>query len=298
MSILLKTHNLSKRYKTTLALNDVNMTIRRGDIYGFVGENGAGKSTLIRVVTSVNQPTYGSYTLNVEKRPGSVAAIVETPALHNRLTALDNLKYQNDLLGLGKTNEELVKLLNLVGLTEQLTSKKQSKNFSLGMKQRLSIAMALLSNPEFVLLDEPMNGLDPVGIKEIRELILNLNHEHNVTFLISSHILSELDKIATVYGFISHGQLLKEISTKELHASVGAEAHLKLAKAPDKNVVTLLTGFNYKINENTLVFLDEAEGQKAMQHLIKNDVIIMNFETVRHSIEDYYFDIISGGKQR
>ncbi len=294
MNILLKTHNLSKRYKNTLALNNVNMTIHKGDIYGFVGENGAGKSTLIRVVTGVNFPTSGRFELNVSKRLGSIAAIVETPALHHKLSAFGNLSYQNDLLGLKKTSDELYEILNTVGLSDQTGSKKQARNFSLGMKQRLSIALALLSNPEFILLDEPMNGLDPAGIKEVRELIIKLNNE-GVTFLISSHILSELDKIATVYGLISHGVLVKEITTKELHDEVGSYAKIKLGKELDGEGRTLLKDFGFEEKEDVLIFKTEEDGQKAMQLLIKNDILVISFEIVHQEIEDYYFKIIGGG---
>ena len=295
MNTLLKTQNLSKRYKNTLALNNINMHIERGDIYGFVGENGAGKSTLIRIITRVNNPTSGSFVLNISKRYGSMAAIVETPALHQRLSASENLAYQNDLLALGKTRDELADILTLVGLNDQIGSKKQSRNFSLGMKQRLSIAMALLSNPEFIVLDEPMNGLDPAGIKEIRELIVKLNQQ-GTTFLISSHILSELDKIATVYGFISHGQLLQEVSAKELHSAVGAYAKLVLGAPLDTQGVNLLSAFSYTIEDNTLLFTNESDGQKAMQVLIKNDYTVQSFEIIRHSIEDYYFNVVGGGR--
>ncbi len=294
MEVLLKTHNLSKRYKNTLALNNVNMTIHKGDIYGFVGENGAGKSTLIRVVTGVNIPTSGTFELNVSPRLGSVAAIVETPALHQRLSAFANLSYQNDLLGLGKSNDELYQMLNLVGLSDQTGSKKQARNFSLGMKQRLSIAMALLTNPEFVLLDEPMNGLDPAGIKEVRELIVKLNKE-GVTFLISSHILSELDKVATVYGLISHGKLVKEITTKELQKEVGSYAKIKLVHHLDHHAKSLLSEFTYEEEGDVLIFKTEEDGQKAMQILVKNDVLVGSFEVIHQAIEDYYFKVIGGG---
>ena len=295
MNTLLKTYNLSKRYKNTLALNNVNMTINHGDIYGFVGENGAGKSTLIRVITGINNPTSGNFVINTSKRLGSVAAIVETPALHQRLSATDNLIYQNELLALDKTRDELADLLTMVGLSDQIGSKKQCRNFSLGMKQRLSIAVALLSNPQFILLDEPMNGLDPAGIKEIRELIVKLNKE-GVTFLISSHILSELDKIATVYGFISHGILVKEISAKELHSAVGGYAKMQLNAPLDDKGLTLLSEFKYRVEGDTLFFDIESDGQKAMQVLIKNDYTVISFEIVRQSIEDYYFKVIGGGR--
>jgi ABC-2 type transport system ATP-binding protein len=217
MEVLVKTTNLTKVYKETVAVSNLNMTINKGEIYGFIGENGAGKSTVIKLLTNIVNPTSGSYQINIDKRIGNIAAIVENPAIHNSLNALNNMVFQAKMLGLKKSVEELKELLIQVGLEDVIHLKKRAKNFSLGMKQRLSIALALISEPEFILLDEPMNGLDPLGIRKMRDLIIFLNKERNITFLISSHILTELDKVATRYGFISKGKLIKEITQKELH---------------------------------------------------------------------------------
>lgn len=217
MEVLVKTTNLTKVYKETVAVSNLNMTINKGEIYGFIGENGAGKSTVIKLLTNIVNPTSGSYQINIDKRIGNIAAIVENPAIHNSLNALNNMIFQAKMLGLKKSVEELKELLIQVGLEDVIHLKKRAKNFSLGMKQRLSIALALISEPEFILLDEPMNGLDPLGIRKMRDLIIFLNKERNITFLISSHILTELDKVATRYGFISKGKLIKEITQKELH---------------------------------------------------------------------------------
>lgn len=219
MSVVLKTINLTKKYKDLIAVNNLNMVINKGDIYGFIGENGAGKSTVIRLITGLANPTSGKVEVSLEERLGIMQAIVETPAIHLSMSALDNLIYQSKMLGFLKTKEELQKSLVDVGLEDVVSSKKKAKDFSLGMKQRLSIALALLSDPEFILLDEPMNGLDPIGIKKMRDLIISLNKEKGITFLISSHILPELDKVATKYGFISKGKLLKEITADEIHKS-------------------------------------------------------------------------------
>lgn len=297
MELILKVENISKQFSNTLALDNVNMTINRGDIYGFVGENGAGKSTLIRLITKVINPTKGKTTLNVEKRLGSVAAIVETPALHPKLSATNNLLYQAELLNIVKTNEDINALLTLVGLESEINNSKHSRNFSLGMKQRLAIAMALIGNPEFIILDEPMNGLDPVGIKDIRELILKLNKEEGKTFLISSHILTELDKIATVYGFITKGRLVKEIRAKELHEMVTGYTKITLIKPLDENIKESIKNFNYKEESSTILIVEDAlEGQKLMQSLVKNDVVIAKFDEVKETIEDYYFKIIAKGE--
>lgn len=296
MDILLQTDKVNKVYKNTRALKNVSMTIYRGDIYGFIGENGAGKSTMIRVITGVNKPTSGHFTLNISKRLGAMAAIVESPALHNGLNAMNNLRVQCDLLNLQKTDAELLDLLAHVGLEDQQFSKKVAKNFSLGMKQRLSIALALLGNPEFILLDEPMNGLDPVGIKDMRELILKLNRENGTTFLISSHILNELDKVATKYGFISHGELIEEISNRELHAKAKSVTKIVLLNPLSAEVTALLSSYRYEVkDEKTLLVNDEKDGQKVFQLLMGNGVEVSSFDVERESIEDYYLKTVKKG---
>ena len=212
MSVVLKTNNLYKRYKYQFALNGVNMTINKGDIYGFVGENGSGKTTVIRLITWLISPTKGDFELFGEDSKSNgillarkkLGAIVENPSIYLNMSARENLKMQCGLLGVKGNVEEMIKhVLSEVGLAELYDNKKNAGNFSLGMRQRLGIAMALLGNPEFLILDEPMNGLDPAGIVEIRELILRLNKERGITFLISSHILTELALVATTYGIIS-----------------------------------------------------------------------------------------------
>lgn len=296
MDILLQTDKVNKVYKNTRALQNVSMTIHRGDIYGFIGENGAGKSTMIRVITGVNKPTSGNYTLNISNRLGAMAAIVESPALHNGLNAMNNLRVQCDLLDIKKSNDELLDLLAHVGLVDQQFSKKAAKNFSLGMKQRLSIALALLGDPEFILLDEPMNGLDPVGIKDMRELILKLNRENGVTFLISSHILNELDKVATHYGFISHGELIEEISNRELHAKAKSMTKVVLQSPLTPETIAFLSDYKYEVkDEKTLLIVDEKEGQKVFQLLISHGIDVASFDVERESIEDYYLKTIKKG---
>lgn len=298
MSYIVEVNNVTKKFKKMTALKDVTMKIRRGEIYGFVGENGAGKSTLIRVITNIASPTSGEVTLNVEKRLGSVAALVETPALYASYTAMGNLEAHAALIGVSKTKNELVEYLVKVGLADQVDTRKIAKNFSLGMKQRLSIAMLLLSDPEFVLLDEPMNGLDPVGIKDMRDLILSLNKEQGTTFLISSHILSELDKVATTYGFISRGVLLEEISASDLHKKARSYGRIELLNAFDDKTKAMLKDFTYELkNDKTLIINGEEDALKALQHLAKNDVLVAQYEIVKESIEDYYLKVIRSGEQ-
>ena len=224
MEYVLKTNSLSKSYKNFKALNELTMNVPKGAIYGFVGKNGAGKTTLIRLICGLQEPTSGGYSLygvsnsqkEILKSRRRMGAVVETPSIYMDLTAVDNLKEQYRVLGI-PSYDSIPELLKLVGLEN--TGKKKAKNFSLGMRQRLGIAIALAGDPDFLVLDEPINGLDPQGIIEMRELILKLNREHQITVLISSHILDELSRLATHYGFIDSGRMVKEISAKELESA-------------------------------------------------------------------------------
>ena len=205
MEYVLETNTVTKRYRSFTALNGLTMRIPKGAIYGFVGRNGAGKTTLIRIICGLQEPTDGSYTLYGVKNTESqiirsrrrMGAVVESPAIYPDMTARENLRQQYRVLGL-PSDDGIDELLCLVGLGD--TGKKRTKNFSLGMRQRLGIAIALAGSPDFLVLDEPVNGLDPQGIVEMRELILKLNREHGITVLISSHILDELSRLATHYG--------------------------------------------------------------------------------------------------
>ena len=239
--IVVETKGLTKKYGTTLALNNVSISVHRGEIYGFVGRNGAGKTTLIRVLTGIANPTSGSFTLlgaatkNEQKETRKhIAAMVETPALYMNMTAHDNLRTTLILKGL--KDESLIRSrLEEVGLSDVIASSKKAKDFSLGMKQRLGIAMALLGDPELLILDEPTNGLDPEGIREMRELLVNINKSRNITMIISSHILGELSKLATRFGFIDKGVIINEISSDDLFNKVSKSVIIKT----DNNVRAL-----------------------------------------------------------
>ena len=220
MEYILQTQKLCKKYGKFKALNDLTINVPKGSIYGMVGRNGAGKTTLIRVITGLNNPTSGEFSLfSVKNNDGKLlearrkmGAVVETPSLHPEMSAKDNLIQQTKALGI--SDEKLDDILKLVGLAN--TGKKKAKNFSLGMRQRLGIAFSLVGDPEFLVLDEPINGLDPQGIIEVRELLTKLNQERGITILISSHILDELSKLATHYGFIEQGKMVKEMSAEEI----------------------------------------------------------------------------------
>lgn len=213
--------NLTKRFRRGTALSEFHMEIRRGDIYGFVGRNGAGKTTLMRILTGMIRQTEGDMELfgkSKEKeicvQRGRIGAMIETPALYQGMTARDNLEVLRLQRG-WKGKECVDEALEMVGLSDDAS--KKVKRFSLGMKQRLGLAMAFLGNREFLVLDEPVNGLDPEGIVAFRDIVKRLNRERGTTVLISCHLLGELDQIATCYGFIRKGKMVEQIAAKELH---------------------------------------------------------------------------------
>lgn len=212
MDAMIKTDALCKQYKETAALDNVSLTIPKGAIYGLIGSNGAGKTTLMRILSSLQTQTSGSI---VKASDIKVGAIIESPALYPALSGRGNLKYQLKIAGCPRreVKEKVKALLTLVQLPD---SRKPVMNYSLGMKQRLALAMALVGNPDFLILDEPLNGLDPEGIKDIRTVIAELNQKHGVTIMISSHILGELQKTATHYGFLKNGRLIREFSAADI----------------------------------------------------------------------------------
>ena len=224
---VLRTQNLTKQFGEKTAVKNVSMQIKKGEIYGFIGKNGAGKTTLMRLVLGAAMPTGGSIELfggeeSVNETRHRIGALLEYPCIYKNCTALENLRRFAILTG--ADTDELEDILDLVGLKG--VGRKKAGQFSLGMKQRLAIGIALLGHPEFLVLDEPINGLDPAGIKEIRDVILALNQKKGVTFLVSSHLLDELSKIVTTYGIIKDGVLIEQITAKELEGR--CRHHLKL----------------------------------------------------------------------
>ena len=215
--VILKTNHLTKRYGHRAVVENLSMTIYKGDIYRFIGKNGAGKTTLIRMVTGLAAPSDGSIQLfgngSLLEGRRRIGTVIEAPAFYPGMTARENIVAFSKLQGLHDFSHT-EDLLKLVGLTH--TGKKKCRNFSLGMKQRLAIAIALIGDPELLILDEPTNGLDPEGMKEVRDLILKLNQEKGITVLVSSHILGELSKFATRYGIIHHGKLIEEFTEEDL----------------------------------------------------------------------------------
>lgn len=300
MDYILTTNGLTKQYQNFKALNNCNMHVPKGAIYGFVGKNGAGKTTLIRLICGLQNPTSGEYSLYGKKYSESaivksrrrMGAVVETPSIYLDMTAGDNLKEQYRILGL-PSFEGIPELLKLVGLQD--TGKKKAKNFSLGMRQRLGIAVALAGDPDFLVLDEPVNGLDPEGIIEIRELILKLNRENQITVLISSHILDELSKLATHYGFIDHGEMVKEISAKELEAA--CRKCVRLTVSSVKALARVLDGMRleYKIlSENEADVYGQINISQLTLALAKENCEVITLHERDESLESYYISLIGG----
>ncbi len=302
MEYILTTKNLSKRYKSFKALDGLSMRIEKGSIYGFVGKNGAGKTTLIRLICGLQNPSAGCFVLygekntdvNIAKARRRMGAVVETPSIYLDMNAEDNLKEQYHILGL-PSFEGIPELLKLVGLEN--TGRKKAKDFSLGMRQRLGIAVALTGDPDFLVLDEPVNGLDPEGIIEIRELILKLNRERQITVLISSHNLDELSRLATHYGFIDHGQMVKEISASELEAACRKCVRLTVS---DVKVLTRALdsmGLDYSImSESEADVYGQINVTALTLALFKENCEVLSMHERDESLESYYISLIGGGK--
>ncbi len=299
---VLKTDQLSKKYKDKMALDKVNLSIKKGSIYGFIGQNGAGKSTLIRLITGLGYSSSGSFELFGESNERGliearkrVGTIIEGPALYPHLTAAENLEAHRLLKGIpGK--ECIEKTLKLVGLED--TGKKKAKNFSLGMKQRLGLAIALLGDPEFLILDEPINGLDPMGVVEIRELLIKLNQEYGITILISSHILSELHLLATHYGIIHNGELLEELSIKQLDEKCKHFLHIKVDN-PNKAATVIERSFNthnFEVLPDGSIKLFEYvdRTREVSKALTSEGLIIEQFMPMGEDLEAYFTTRIGG----
>lgn len=300
MDYCLETNSLSKKYHSFGALESVSMHIPKGAIYGFVGRNGAGKTTLIRLICGLQDPTSGTYSIygisnkdkKIDKMRQRMGAVIETPAIYPNMSARDNLITQCLVLGL-PAYDEVDELLNLVGLSN--TGKKRVYNFSLGMKQRLGIAMALCGNPDFLILDEPTNGLDPQGIIEIRELILKLNREYQITILISSHILDELSRIATHYGFIEKGKIIKEVTAEDINNICRKCIRISLT-----NIEKACQYFNKANIDHQIISDSEIDvfGDINITDLVislkENECQIKAFHENNESLENYFINMVGG----
>ncbi|MBU5467081.1 ATP-binding cassette domain-containing protein [Virgibacillus sp. MSJ-26] len=299
---ILKTNQLSKKYRSNFAIENINVTIKKGDIYGLIGQNGAGKSTMLRLVTGLAFPSSGAIELFGDDNPKQLTesqkrmgAIIESPALFTNMNAYENLEVQR--LQKGIPGKDCIKnTLELVGLKD--AGKKKVKDFSLGMKQRLGLGLALLSDPEFLILDEPTNGLDPMGIVELRELIKKLNREKGLTVLISSHILSELHQLATHFGIIHKGKLLEELSSKELDEK--CKQHLRIKVDDSSKGATVLERYlsttNFEVMQDGTIklynYLDDV--RIVSRALTDYGLIIEHLSQNGDSLESYFSKLIGG----
>jgi ABC-2 type transport system ATP-binding protein len=299
---ILKTNNLKKSYNGINALNDVSLTLEAGKIYGLIGQNGAGKSTFMKLVTGLSFPTSGSIELfghvgekELQLERKRIGAMIEYPSLVSNMTAKDNLRFHRIMKGI--PNKEIEdELLELVGLSD--TGKKKAKNFSLGMKQRLGIAIALIGNPELLILDEPINGLDPLGVVEIRNLLKKLCEEKQVTILISSHNLPELYQTATDYIIIHKGKIKETLTIEKLeenckhHILINCDNPEKLASI----IETELKTNNFKVMPNREVKLYDYLDKKDLvaKVIFENGIITTNFSAQGDTLENYFISVIGG----
>jgi len=298
---ILKVNNINKSYGKHKVLDDMSLEINKGMIYGLIGVNGAGKSTFMRIIMGLTYQDSGSIELfgandtkGIQHARRKIGQSIETPALYPELTAMDNMKVQAANSGVG--NSDIANLLGLMNLQD--TGRKKVKNFSLGMRQRLSIAITLISNPEFLILDEPTNGLDPAGIIEIREIIKRLVNEKGLTVMISSHILGELSQVATEYGILHHGKIVQEFSKEELLQK--SQQYIELRVKDVEKAVTILDQMNVKDYEVTddseiRIYSDLNQISLINKNLVKSDVDVLGISTANQNLEDYFMEI-TGGK--
>lgn len=300
MEYLLSTDGLTKRFKRQTAVDHVSLHVKRGAIYGFIGRNGAGKTTFLKMVSGLSTPTSGEISLfgysGVEQKKvlSRIGVLIEAPGLYPDMSAYDNLKLKCICVGINK-NGYIESILKTVGL--DTVGQKKVKNFSVGMKQRLGIGMALVGEPDLLALDEPINGLDPQGIAEVRDTILRLNHERNITIIISSHILEELSKIATNYGIIHEGRLIKELTSEELAVECSKRIEIKLDHPELALPVLDRLGFTkYRtVDQNTIQIFERLDESGAINmELAKQNIIVQSITVAGENIEDYFLNLTGG----
>lgn len=300
--VVLKTYNITKKYGEQLAVDNVNMTIKKGDIYGFIGQNGAGKTTLIRLITGLIHKSGGEIELlganeenELNKARTMVGSLIESPSLYTNMTARENLEVSRLVRNIpGK--KCIDEVLELVGLKD--VEKKKVKSFSLGMRQRLGIANALMGNPKLLILDEPINGLDPMGIVEIRELLKKINKEKDMTILISSHILSELSELATTYGIISNGKLIEEITAKQLSEKCRQYIDLKVDDTA-RAVILLerelgISDYEVLEDSNIKVFSNLDNVGEVNSLLSRSGIIVESISVKGENLEEYFMNKVGG----
>ena len=300
MKDLLSTNGLTKKFGRYKVVNAVNIHIRQGDIYGLIGRNGAGKTTILKMISGLVAPTEGDFSLFEKSGKAAyqymsrIGTLIEAPGIYPNMSAYENMKLKCIAMGVRKQGV-IEELLNTVGLGT--VGKKKVKNFSLGMKQRLGIALALVGDPDLVILDEPINGLDPQGIAEVRETLFKLNKEKNITFIISSHILEELSKIATNYGIIHDGVLIKEMTREELLAECSERIELKTDDTRKACTVLENMGIHqYKVVDVDTIQIFERlnDGGSITMTLAENGVKTVGITIKNEALEDYYLNLTGG----
>ena len=302
-SIVLEAQGITKKYRETLALDHVDLKLEKGKIYGFIGKNGAGKTTFLRLITGLAFPTEGSLSLfgksgekSLQEQRKRIGSLIETPALYPYMTAWQNMEVQR--LQRGIPDKSVIdKTLKMVGLDN--TGKKKVRNFSLGMRQRLGIAMALLNTPEFLVLDEPINGLDPAGMVEIRNLIKELNREYGMTIMISSHLLEELHNTATDFIFIDSGRVLEKLTYEELNEKCKQHIEIKV-KDTEKAVLVMeerLHTDNFKMLPDGTIqlydYLDDIESVAVA--FSEAQVLVVGLAVTGDTLEEYFISKVGGG---
>ncbi len=299
MEYVLRTNGLTKTYGKDNVVNKVNLNVAKGDIYGFIGKNGAGKTSFMKMICGLTKPTYGEIELfgstDLTKGRKRMGSIIEQPAIYSDMSARENLIYYNKILGI-PDDSNVDELLVKVGLSD--TGKKKSKKFSLGMKQRLSIAIALIGSPDLLVLDEPINGLDPAGIKEIRELLKTLNEEDNITIIISSHILGELSKLANTYGIINDGNLVDEFTELELNERCKKCIKVEVDNIKKATFIVdeIIGSKDYKVFDDNVICIYDCRGNQGNinSELIKNGVVVNSITMAGEDLEVYFMEMIGG----
>lgn len=294
---VIQTKNLTKKYGSFLAVHAANMNVKKGSIYGLIGRNGAGKTTIMKMICGLSNSSNGQIKLFGSDENNNMAykrmgTLIENPGIYGRMSAYDNMKCRAICLGVNNCDKKIKELLNLVGLADNY--KGAVRKFSLGMKQRLGIALALLGEPDLLVLDEPINGLDPQGIAEIRETLLKLNKEKNITILISSHILEELSKIATDYGIIKDGRIIEEISKEQLMDKCMERIEI-ITDNPDKatTVIEKMGIRKYKVVDKETMHIYESLDYtgEINRELVKNDVLVRGINVNSEGIESYFINL-------
>lgn len=290
MEYVIETKDLVKRYKNKLAINKINMYVKKGAIYGFIGKNGAGKTTTMRTILGLTNLESGNIKLfgsnDLASGRNKIGSLIEAQGLYKNYSAYENMKRIGYLVN--SNNEEIINILKLVGLDPY--SKKKSGDFSLGMRQRLGIAMALIGNPELLILDEPINGLDPEGIKEIRDIIIDLNKNKGITFLISSHLLDELSKVVSDYGIINNGYLIEEISKVDLQAKCLNGINI-IVNNVNKTIKLLkqITNKELIVNNNEILINDVSLDIAKLNLMLNNNGILVSKLVLNESSFENYF---------